>query len=87
MVTHGCERRHHTAHPLRHPADPPSPPHSGCASPAKEHARVALRSTGKRFELEFCTGARWQDGEIVEENLFYDQVGFLKPIGVMEANG
>ena len=43
--------------------------------------------TGKRFELEFCTVARWQDGEIVEENLFYDQVGFLTQIGVMEANG
>ena len=26
---------------------------------------------------------RWQDGEIVEENLFYDQVGFLRQIGVL----
>jgi hypothetical protein len=43
--------------------------------------------TGERFALELCTGARWQDGEIVEENLFYDQVGFLTQIGVMEANG
>jgi SnoaL-like polyketide cyclase len=36
------------------------------------------QATGKTFELEFCTVARWKDGEIVEENLFYDQVGFLR---------
>ena len=35
-------------------------------------------ATGKTFELDFCTVARWKDGEIVEENLFYDQVGFAK---------
>jgi hypothetical protein len=29
--------------------------------------------TGKSFELEFCTVARWKNGEIVEEKLFYDQ--------------
>jgi ketosteroid isomerase-like protein len=40
-------------------------------------------ATGKTFELEFCTVARWQDGAIVEENLFYDQVGFLRQIGVL----
>lgn len=40
-------------------------------------------ATGKTFDLEFCTVARWQNGEIVEENLFYDQVGFLRQIGVL----
>lgn len=40
-------------------------------------------ATGKAFELEFCTVARWKNGEIVEENLFYDQVGFLRQIGVL----
>ena len=39
--------------------------------------------TGKTFDLEFCTVARWKDGEIVEEKLFYDQMSFLKQIGVM----
>jgi ketosteroid isomerase-like protein len=39
--------------------------------------------TNKSFELEFCTVARWQNGQIVEEKLFYDQVGLLKQIGVM----
>ena len=41
------------------------------------------QATGKTFELEFCTVALWKDGEIVEENLFYDQVGFLRQIGVL----
>ena len=39
--------------------------------------------TGKTFELEFCTVARWKNGEIVEEDLFYDQVSFLRQIGVL----
>jgi hypothetical protein len=39
--------------------------------------------TGKTLELEFCTVARWKQGEIVEEKLFYDQVGFLKQIAVL----
>ena len=39
--------------------------------------------TGKTFDLEFCTVARWKDGEIVEEKLFYDQISFLKQIGAM----
>ena len=39
--------------------------------------------TGKSFEVDFCTVARWDNGQIVEENLFYDQVGFLRQIGVL----
>jgi len=38
--------------------------------------------TGKRFEVDFCTVARWHDGQIVEENLFYDLVSFMKQIGL-----
>lgn len=38
--------------------------------------------TGKRFEVDFCTVARWEDGQIVEENLFYDLGTFMKQIGV-----
>ncbi|MFI4972974.1 MAG: ester cyclase [Caulobacterales bacterium] len=40
-------------------------------------------ATNRPFELEFCTVARWKDGEIVEEKLFYDQVGFLRQIGLL----
>jgi ketosteroid isomerase-like protein len=39
--------------------------------------------TGKPFEVDFCTVARWdENGQIVEENLFYDLVGFMKQIGL-----
>jgi hypothetical protein len=40
-------------------------------------------ATSKIFELEFCTIAHWKNGEIVEEKLFYDQVSFLRQIGVL----
>jgi hypothetical protein len=32
--------------------------------------------TGKSFEVDFCTVARWDNGEIVEENLLYDVTYF-----------
>jgi SnoaL-like polyketide cyclase len=38
--------------------------------------------TYKSFELDFCTVARWVNGKIVEENLWYDQVGLMKQIGL-----
>jgi ketosteroid isomerase-like protein len=38
--------------------------------------------TGKSFEIDFCTVAKWHDGQIVEENLMYDLVTFMKQIGV-----
>ena len=39
--------------------------------------------TNKSFKVDFCTVAHWVNGEIVEENLFYDVIGMLKQIGVM----
>lgn len=38
--------------------------------------------TGKAFDLEFYTVARWENGQIVEENLMYDLVTFLNQIGL-----
>jgi hypothetical protein len=38
--------------------------------------------TGKRFEVDFCTVARWHEGQVVEENLFYDQVGMMQQLGL-----
>lgn len=39
--------------------------------------------TGNSFEVDFCTVARWDDdGQIIEENLFYDLVSFMKQIGL-----
>ncbi len=39
-------------------------------------------SPNKSFEVELCTVARWENGEITEERLFYDLVGLMKQIGL-----
>jgi hypothetical protein len=38
--------------------------------------------TGKSFEVDFYTVAHWDEGQIVEENLMYDLVTFMKQIGL-----
>jgi hypothetical protein len=38
--------------------------------------------TGKSFDVDFYTVAQWDDGQIVEENLMYDLVTFMKQIGL-----
>ncbi|MDX6309905.1 MAG: hypothetical protein QOI06_2951 [Nocardioidaceae bacterium] len=38
--------------------------------------------TGRPFEVDFCTVALWDNGQIVEENLMYDLVTFMKQIGL-----
>ena len=39
--------------------------------------------TGKRFDVEFCTVAHWdENGKVIEENLFYDLVTFMKQVGL-----
>ncbi len=38
--------------------------------------------TGKSLDIEFYTIARWDNEQIVEENLMYDLVGFMKQIGL-----
>jgi ketosteroid isomerase-like protein len=43
---------------------------------------TVLPPTNKPFEIDFSTVARWSDGEIVEERLIYDPVGFMKQIGL-----
>jgi predicted ester cyclase len=45
-----------------------------------------IQPTNKKFHLEFCTVAYWQDRKILEERLYYDQVGMLKQIGVNSTN-
>jgi ketosteroid isomerase-like protein len=42
-----------------------------------------IQPTNKKFHLEFCTVAHWKDGKILEERLFYDQMGMLKQIGAI----
>lgn len=40
--------------------------------------------TGKSFDVDFYTVAKWHEGQIVEENLMYDLVTFLKQIGLSD---
>jgi SnoaL-like polyketide cyclase len=42
-----------------------------------------IQPTHKKFHVEFCTVAHWNDkGEILEERLFFDLVGLMKQIGL-----
>jgi predicted ester cyclase len=51
--------------------------------PMKGQDGKEMPPTGKSFDVEFCTIARWDsNGQIVEENLFYDLVTFMKQIGL-----
>ena len=50
--------------------------------PMKAPDGSEIAPTGRPFEVEFCTVAKWKDGEIVEEKLFYDLVSFLNQIGL-----
>jgi ketosteroid isomerase-like protein len=43
-----------------------------------------IPATNKSFDVDFCTVARWDNGQIVEENLFYDLVTFTKQIGLRQ---
>lgn len=43
-----------------------------------------IAPTGKSFDVDFCTVARWENGQIVEENLFFDAVTFMKQIGLSD---
>jgi SnoaL-like polyketide cyclase len=39
--------------------------------------------THRKFHIEFCTVAHWNEaGEILEERLFYDLTGLLKQVGL-----
>ena len=39
--------------------------------------------TGRSFDVDFCTVAKWDEsGQIIEENLFYDLVTFMKQLGL-----
>ncbi|MGH8543050.1 MAG: ester cyclase [Gammaproteobacteria bacterium] len=50
--------------------------------PMKAADGTEIPPTGKPFEIDFYTVALWDNGQIVEENLMYDLVTFLKQIGL-----
>lgn len=66
----------------------PRAPSSECRHGTRHAAHSGARRrkeippTGKSFDVDFCTVARWDNGQIVEENLSYDPVTFMKQIGL-----
>lgn len=44
-------------------------------------------ATDRRIELHLCDAARWQDGKIVEEHVYYDLYGMLAQLGHVPAMG
>jgi len=56
--------------------------HGTMTGPMKGPDGNEIPPTGKSFDVDFCTVARWENGQIVEENLFYDLVTFMKQIGL-----
>ncbi len=43
---------------------------------------TVIQPTGQPFDVIFSTTARWRDGKIVEEYLFYDNGTFLRQVGL-----
>jgi hypothetical protein len=43
---------------------------------------TVIQPTGKPFDVLYSTTARWRDGKIVEEYLFYDNSTFLRQVGL-----
>ncbi len=50
--------------------------------PMKSPDGGTIPATNKKFEVEFCTVARWKNGEILEERLFYDLGSLMNQIGL-----
>ena len=50
--------------------------------PMKTSDGRIIQPTNKIAKMEFCTVAHWKDGEIVEEKLFYDLMGFMQQLGL-----
>ena len=43
---------------------------------------TVIQPTGRSFDVLFSTAARWRDGKIIEEYLFYDNSTFLSQVGL-----
>ena len=59
------------------------PPFTGTfTGPLELPDGTVIEPTGKSFEVDFSTIARWRDGKIVEEYLKYDNGSFMQQIGL-----
>ncbi|MGE5308183.1 MAG: ester cyclase [Deltaproteobacteria bacterium] len=41
-----------------------------------------IQPTGKQFNIPMCTIGHWKDGVMTEEWLFWDNMTFMKQIGL-----
>ena len=76
------ERHHHRQRHQRQLTEHQPRPPGQAGVPLKGADGTETPPTGKSFEVDFCTVARWDNGQIVEENLFYDLVTFMRQIGL-----
>jgi SnoaL-like polyketide cyclase len=51
-------------------------------APLEMPDETVIQPTGKPFDVLYSTTARWRDGKIVEEYLFYDNSTFLSQAGI-----
>src|SRR5487761_1564408 len=51
-------------------------------APLRQPDGTVIEPTGKAFNVLFSTAAKWRDGRIIEEYLFYDNGTFLRQIGL-----
>jgi hypothetical protein len=52
------------------------------AAPLELPDGTRIQPTGKSFDVLYSTTAKWENGKIVEEYLFYDNGTFLKQTGL-----
>lgn len=43
-----------------------------------------IQPTGKKFKLRMCTVAKWDDGKMTDEHLFWDNATMMQQIGVTQ---
>ncbi len=51
--------------------------------PMKLRDGTVIEPTGKKFELKAITLARWEDGRIMEEYIFWDNYHLFKQLGII----
>lgn len=51
-------------------------------APMKQPDGSVIEPTGKSFDLLYSTAAKWRDGRIIEEYLFWDNGTFLRQVGL-----
>ena len=51
-------------------------------APMRQADGSVIEPTGKSFDVLYSTAAKWRDGRIIEEYLFWDNGTFLRQVGL-----